>query len=104
MHIPLKTWIVVHVCYREIFKAPVLVKDLKKWLKSNDFSQIDLCISYLINEGILYLEDGYVVRKGNEQFIRDQPEKSELTKELLNSVKRVSKFLSFIPFIKTTTS
>ncbi|WP_258101656.1 hypothetical protein [Marinoscillum pacificum] len=100
MHIPLKTWIIIHVCYREIFQAPVLIKDLKRWVKSENLSEIDLSIYSLIEEGTLYSENGYLVRSGNEQFIKNQPGKSETTRKLLDSLKGVTRFLASIPFIK----
>lgn len=100
MHLSLKTWVVIHVCYREIFRTPVLIRDLKKRLKSKDSSKIDLCISSLIEEGILHSESGYIVRNGNDQFIKDQPAKSQIAKELLNSAQELTRFISLIPFVK----
>ena len=102
MYISSKTWIIIHVCYREIFRAPVCIADLKTWLGISHTleERFQLDLNELVKEGLLVRKNGYIVRIGNETFIDLQPKKSKLTREIITKGKPLLRFLNSLPFVK----
>ncbi len=100
--IPLKTWIVIHVCYREIFNAPVCLQELKAWLGIKENNVIDFldAKSSLVKEGLLVEENGYIVRRGNEGYIEEQPRKNEAATKLIQKGSPLLNLLGKISLIK----
>ncbi len=102
MHCSLKTQIIVHICYREVFNAPVSIEKLKNWIGiSNENSyEMDFALSELQEEGLIEYKNGYFVSKGLTKYIDQQFEKNKLSKELIESGTQFLNLLSKFPIIK----
>lgn len=102
MKVSIKEWIVVHVCYRDVFNAPVSIETLKRWMdiRSDNRLIFDIAVAELKNEGLIIELQGYLACATKEKFIHDQKRKSELTKQIIKKGQRGLTMLSKIPFIK----
>ncbi|HHP7242503.1 MAG TPA: hypothetical protein ACFCUD_12565 [Cyclobacteriaceae bacterium] len=93
--------IVVHVCYRDIFNAPVLKSDLARWVGEDENSNEFLdCINALVEEQLIEFTDGYLTVNGKSNIIGLQHKKYGLTKKLIDSGKRTLMLLGKCGFVK----
>ncbi len=97
--IDIKSIIVFHINYRDVFNAPVLIIDLYKWINASS-SDIRFAIDELIKEKSISELNGYLVVAGKEGIIADQPLKIQLSEKLTKKGERLVRFIKHIPFIK----
>lgn len=102
MRVSIKELIVVHVCYRDIFNAPVSIDALKIWMgiRNDNLPIFDTALEELKSEGLIIESMGYVAYITKEEIIQDQWKKNELTKQIIAKGQRGLTILSKIPFIK----
>ncbi|WP_436515143.1 hypothetical protein [Ekhidna sp. To15] len=98
----IKQKIVVHVSYRNIFNAPVRISDCQKWLgiETHNSKSFNEALDELINENLISVEDGFMCVRGNEDTIKLQPEKDQLSSTLLAKGGKTLSFLSKLPFVR----
>ncbi|MEO9804230.1 MAG: hypothetical protein ABJF04_13320 [Reichenbachiella sp.] len=98
----IKELIVVHVCYRDVFNAPVSIEALKTWLGvgRENHQMFDTALAELKNEGLMIEAKGFLARKGNEEVILNQKRKSELAEKITAKGQKGLTLLSKMPFIK----
>jgi len=102
MKVSIKESIAIHVCYRDIFNAPVSIKSLKSWIgvRNDNLSIFDTAVDGLKNEGLIIEFQDCLACSGKEKIIKDQKKKSELTKQIIEKGRKGFTVLSKIPFIK----
>lgn len=102
MKISIKELIIVHVCYRDVFNAPVPIKSLKIWMgiRSENLLIFNTALAELKKEGLIIEIQGYLACIAKEEIIHDQKRKSELTKQIIAKGQRGLDILSKIPFIR----
>ncbi len=102
MKVSIKEWIIVHVCYRDVFNAPVPIEALKLWIgiREDNREISEHALSELKNEKLIIESRGYLACHGNEELILNQKRKSELTMQIIKKGQRGLTILSRIPFIK----
>lgn len=102
MRKPLKSAIVTHICYRDIFKSPILIQEMVNILSIDIHSQgnFEIAINELCEEGLIEKKNGYLVSKGNLGLIDLQPYKNTTTENLIKKGNRFLKIFSKIPFVK----
>lgn len=98
----LKSLIVIHICYRDVFNAPLAINDLilSLGIREDNIVNFKEAISSLISEKLIEERDGYLVAFGNVHLIEDQPEKNRLTKFLINKGERFLGLFAKLPFVK----
>lgn len=98
----LKVLIISHICYRDVFNAPVHLDDLKKWIGINEKNEGEFrdVISALKLEGLIEEKENYLVPYGNLALIRKQGEKEVLTKKLIYRGTRFLQWFGKLPFVK----
>ena len=74
-----KLQIINHVCYRDIFNAPLLINDLIYWLSTESRNEdlILTCIDELIKEQLIVEKNGYLAVIGKEEIIDAQTKKNK---------------------------
>ncbi|MEO9965944.1 MAG: hypothetical protein ABJF11_09160 [Reichenbachiella sp.] len=102
MDISLKELIVVHLCYREVFSAPVAIADLKQWIgiSHENESRFNTAVCDLEDEGHVMRKDDYLVLIGREDYIESQQLKKSYTAQLIDEGKPSVTILGKLPFIK----
>jgi hypothetical protein len=104
MKIPvtIKNQIINHICYRDVFNAPVSIDSLREWVgidrTTNDaFNQ---AIAELEDEKLTIQRNGLLAVVGNDESIEKQSEKSILTKKLIEKSQRFLGLFSRLSIIK----
>ncbi len=102
MKLTTKELIVVHVCYRNVFNAPVSMKSLKLWLGITNVNHEDFdnSISELVEEGLIIKKDDYLAITDKEELINRQLEKNNLAAYLIREGKSVLSLLGKLPMIR----
>lgn len=102
MKISIKELIVVHICYRDVFNAPVLIDDLKKWIgvQSSNQESFDKALHELKEEKLVIELDSYLACPAKKEIILNQKRKSDLTHQIIKKGQRGLTLLSKIPFVK----
>lgn len=102
MRFSIKELIVIHICYRDVFNAPVSIEALKKWIgiKNVNYEKFNNNLTELINEELIIQSNGFLARKTREDIILNQQKKSELTKKIISRGRLGLTILSKIPFVK----
>jgi hypothetical protein len=96
----LKLQIVIHVCYRGIFRSPILKRNLLQFLKVEEDNQaFKEAILELKSEGLIEEKNGYLVTVGNVDWIDIQTDKNFLTNKLIAKGENFLRFFSKIPFV-----
>lgn len=93
--------IVVHVCYRDIFNAPILKSDLARWVgESEDSHKLLGCIDELVTQKFIESKNGYLTVNGKSYMIDSQNEKRELAQKLIERGEHLLRFLGKFGFVK----
>jgi hypothetical protein len=98
--ISLKEWVIIHLCYRDVFNAEVSVDDLATWLGlSVDNKPLHQILDELLAEGLLETDNqGLFCLRGKMRSIFQRPIKQRLTQIMLLKTKHL-RLLRFVPFI-----
>lgn len=102
MKIPVKELIVIHVCYRDVFNAPVAVHELKKWLciGNDNINIFEAALEELKREGLIFMKDNYLTTADNAELVDLQPGKDNLTTSLIEKGMWLLTLLGKIPFVR----
>lgn len=102
MKFSIKELIIIHICYRDVFNAPVSIELLKKWIgvQNVNHQEFDAALTELIGEELIIKAKGFLARKTRKNIILDQQKKSELTKQIISKGHLGLTILSKIPCIK----
>jgi hypothetical protein len=98
--ISLKEWVIIHLCYRDVFNAAVSANELASWLglSVND-KPLHRVLDELLAEGLLETDNqGIFCLRGKMQSIFQRPIKQRLTQIMLLKTKHL-RLLRFVPFI-----
>ncbi|MFY0651984.1 MAG: hypothetical protein JXQ96_08135 [Cyclobacteriaceae bacterium] len=98
----MKRQIINHVCYRDVFNAPVFIDSLRGWMgiAPAENEAFDQAIQELTLEKVIVERRGFLAVAGNEENIEKQAEKSLLTKKLIGKSQRFLRLFSRLPIIK----
>lgn len=101
--LPLKTRVIVHINYRDIFNFPVHEDELTKWLiqsTSNHNSELDHVLQELVEERLLTCDRGYYSVFGKQSIIDERIEKKKFNRKIIEECQHLIKFFMKIPYIK----
>lgn len=98
----LKSSIVTHICYRDVFSSPILISELKKILalEIDDVTYFRVAIEQLKDENLIEEKNGYFVSFGRLDLIPLQSDKNAITKKLISKGQRFLSIFAKIPFVQ----
>lgn len=102
MPVTIKNQIINHICYRDVFNAPVSIELLKKWIGINQINTASFndAIYELKSEKLIVQKDEYLAIYPKYEFIEQQAEKSIVSEKLINRGRIFLTYLSKVPLIK----
>lgn len=102
MQLSIKEKLIVHISYRDVFNAPIPIRECKQWLgiDSHNSHKFVEAIDELKGENLISEKNGFLCVYGKEDIIDQQTEKYELTEELVAKGEKTLKFLSKLPFVR----
>ena len=98
----IKEMIVIHVCYRDVFNAPVKIAHLKKWIgiDQSSVAEFEDSLNQLIEENSLCLSGEYLTIPSKVHLSEEQNAKDKLTHKLMSKGKKALLTIGKLPFVK----
>lgn len=100
--VSIKNQIINHICYRDVFNAPVAIESLRWWMgiDHNSNAVFNQAIEELEDEKLIVCRNGFLAVTEKDRYIDEQVEKSILTKKIISKSKRFLSLFSKLPMIK----
>ena len=91
--VSIKNQIINHICYRDVFNAPVAIESLRWWMgiDHNSNAVFNQAIEELEDEKLIVCRNGFLAVTEKDRYIDEQVEKSILTKKNNKQKQAVSK-------------
>ncbi len=98
----IKEMIVIHVCYRDVFNAPVNIAHLKKWMGIDQSlaAEFEDSLSQLVKENYLSQSGDYLTIPSKVHLSEEQNAKDKLTHKLLSKGRKTLMNIGRLPFVK----
>jgi len=101
--LPLKTQIIIHINYRDIFNSPVHIDELMVWLDLKNVKrrkEFYAAIEELEKEKLILTEKDYIALANKKEIIQERIEKKKLNAQIIKSSGPYIRLFSKIPFLK----